>query len=74
VIGDTYFTVSLDEGTHLNLEVYSLTGQLVKTTDLGYKSTGTHTVTMNANDLSAGVYFYTVSAGVNKVTHKMIVQ
>jgi hypothetical protein len=74
VIGDTYFTVSLDEGTHLNLEVYSLTGQLVKTTDLGYKSAGTHTLTMNANDLSAGVYFYTVSAGVNKVTHKMIVQ
>jgi hypothetical protein len=74
VMGDTYFTVSLDAGSQLNLEVYSLTGQLVKTADLGYKSAGTHTITMNANDLSAGVYFYTVSAGVNKVTHKMIVQ
>ncbi|MCB2207732.1 MAG: T9SS type A sorting domain-containing protein [Bacteroidetes bacterium] len=74
VMGDTYFTVSLDEGSQLNLEVYSLTGQLVSTRNLGYKSAGSHTVTMNASDLSAGVYFYTVSAGVNKVTHKMIVQ
>ena len=74
VSGQTYFTVSLDEGTNLNLEVYSLTGQVVSVKDLGYKSTGTHTVTIDATDLSAGVYFYTVSAGTNKVTHKMIVQ
>jgi hypothetical protein len=74
VSGQTYFTVSLDEGTNLNLEVYSLTGQVVSAVDLGYKSIGTHTVTINATNLSAGVYFYTVSAGTNKVTHKMIVQ
>jgi len=74
VSGQTYFTVSLDEGTNLNLEVYSLTGQVVSVKDLGYKSTGTHTVTIDAANLSAGVYFYTVSTGTNKVTHKMIVQ
>jgi hypothetical protein len=74
VSGQTYFTVSLDKGTNLNLEVTSLLGQVVKTTDLGYRSAGTHTLTINTNDFASGVYFYTVSNGADKVTRKMIVQ
>ncbi len=74
VNGQTYFTVSLDEGSDLNLEVTSITGQLISNRDLGYKSAGTHTLTINANDLSAGVYFYSVSTETNKITLKMIVQ
>jgi len=35
---------------------------------------GSHTLTINGADLTAGVYFYTVTAGENKVTHKMIVE
>ncbi|PLX10128.1 MAG: hypothetical protein C0598_11095, partial [Marinilabiliales bacterium] len=30
--------------------------------------------TINGADLTAGVYFYTVTAGENKVTRKMIVE
>ena len=74
VNGQTYFTVSLDEGTDLNLEVTSITGQLISKREIGYKSAGTHTLTINANDLSAGVYFYSVSTETNKITRKMIVQ
>ena len=74
VNGQTYFTVTLNQGADLNLEVYSLTGQMVNTADYGYKTAGTHTLTINANDMVSGVYFYTVSTGTNKVTRKMIVQ
>ncbi len=74
VNGQTYFTVSLNEGADLNLEVTSLMGQIVSKSDLGYKSAGTHTLTINANELASGVYFYTVSTETNKVSRKMIVQ
>jgi len=74
VNGQTYFTVTLNEGADLSLEVYSLTGQMVNTADYGYKTAGTHTLTINANELASGVYFYTVSTATNKVTRKMIVQ
>jgi hypothetical protein len=66
--------VTLNEGADLSLEVYTLTGQVVSASDFGYKIAGTHTLTINANDLASGVYFYTVSNGAGKVTRKMIVQ
>jgi len=74
VNGQTYFTVKLNAAADLSLEVYSLTGQMVNSANYGYKTAGTHTLTINANDLASGVYFYTVSTGTNKVTRKMIVQ
>jgi len=74
VNGQAYFTVTLNEGADLSLEVYSLTGQMVNTADYGYKTAGIHTLTINANELASGVYFYTVSTATNKVTRKMIVQ
>jgi len=74
VNGQTYFTVTLNEGADLNLEIYTLTGQIVSTTNYGYKTAGSHTLSINASNLASGVYFYTVSSAVNKVTRKMIVQ
>jgi len=70
----TYVNVNLAEASNLSLEVYTLTGQMVSSTDYGYKANGSHTLTFNGADLTAGVYFYTVTAGENKVTHKMIVE
>ncbi len=74
VSGQTYFSVTLNEGSDLSLEVYTLTGQVVSSSNFGYKMAGTHTLNINANDLASGVYFYTVSNGAEKVTRKMIVQ
>ena len=71
---ETYVTVSLNEGSNLSLEVYTLTGQKVVTKDYGYMANGSHTLTISGTDLTSGVYFYTVTAGENKVTRKMIVE
>ncbi len=71
---ETYVSVNLNEGANLSLEVYTITGQMVTAKDYGYMVNGSHTLTINGADLTAGVYFYTVTAGENKVTHKMIVE
>jgi hypothetical protein len=70
----TYFTVSLDKGTGLDLKVISMTGQVIYQRDLGYKSAGMHTIRIDANNFAPGVYFYVVSDTNNKVTRKLIVQ
>ena len=70
----TNVMVSLSEATSLSLEVYSLTGQIVSARDYGFMTTGSHTLTINGADLTAGVYFYTITAGENKITRKMIVE
>ncbi len=72
--GESYVTVTLSEGSNLNMDVYTLTGQKVSSRAYGYMSTGAHTLTINGNNLPSGVYFYTITAGENKVTRKMIVE
>ncbi len=71
---ETYVTVSLNEGSNLSLEVYTLTGQMVSAKDYSYMTKGSHTLSISGANLTSGVYFYTVTAGENKVTHKMIVE
>ncbi len=72
--GKSYVTVSLDEGSNLNMDVFTLTGQKVSSQNYGSLSSGSHTLTIDANNLPSGVYFYTITAGENKSTHKMIVE
>ncbi len=72
--GKTYVTVSLKQGNDVSLGVYTLTGQKVSGKNYGYLTAGSHNLTISSNNLSKGVYFYTVKAGEQKVTHKMIVQ
>jgi hypothetical protein len=54
--------------------VYSLTGQHLFETDFGKLDQGSHGLTLQMQDLSPGVYFYTVTAGPNSVTRKMVVE
>jgi len=41
--------------------------------DYGFKTTGSHNLAIDGSQLTTGVYFYTVIAGENKVTPKMMV-
>ncbi len=71
---ESYISLNLIEGTDVTLEVYTLTGQKVSEKTYGYLTNGSHTLTIKGNDLNPGVYFYTVIAGDNKYTHKMILK
>ncbi len=66
-------TVNIDNPTLLSLEVYNMMGQKVFEIPATHYSAGVHTLTINASDMSNGVYFYTVFAGEESVTKKMIV-
>jgi hypothetical protein len=66
--------VNLNRGSNLSLEVFTITGQQVLSQDYGFASAGAKTLTVNANNFVPGVYFYTVTAGDSKVTHKMVVE
>ena len=49
-------------------------GQKVYEINAGYVFAGTHQLKIDGNDLQSGVYFYTVTADANSVTHKMIIE
>ncbi|MBZ0243525.1 MAG: T9SS type A sorting domain-containing protein, partial [Bacteroidales bacterium] len=71
---ETNVRISLSNGSNVSLEVYNITGQKVMARDYGYKTAGSFTTQISADELPTGVYFYTVEAGATKVTRKMIVQ
>ncbi len=66
--------VKLEQKANLSLQVTSLTGQVVYEINKGGVNTGVHSITIDASNLTAGVYFYTVKAGESSVTKKMIVE
>ena len=72
--GQTYVEMSLNRASNVSMEVYTITGQKVAMSDYGYKTTGLHTIAIDASQLNTGVYFYTITAGESKVTRKMIVE
>ena len=59
--------------TSVSIEVFNITGQMVKNIKIGEMPVGVHTYTMNVNDLTSGTYFYKVIAGSESVTHKMLI-
>jgi len=71
--GNTYFDITLERNANVSMEVYNITGQKVMTQDFGYQATGKHTLMLNGNSLTTGVYFYTVTAGTSRITRKMMV-
>ena len=68
----TTIKFSLSEPQKVKLIVYSLLGEEVKVLTDEYKSTGTHSIVFNANDLPCGVYIYTIVAGNRTSSKKLI--
>lgn len=72
--GLTQIVVDLSSDANVSVEIVNMTGQ--KLLDIPAKNlqAGSHTLSINASGFSAGVYFYTVTAGAEKITRKMIVE
>lgn len=70
-----YINISyyLTENTEVNLEIRDLSSRLIQTLTNGKQSSGQHQQMMNIQNLSAGVYFFTLKAGHNILTKKCIV-
>jgi len=79
---ETWIPYQLAEGSGVNVAIYSVTGQLVRLLDLGYKEAGQYITrdvaaywdgtTAEGETVSSGVYFYNIRAGGYTATKKMI--
>jgi hypothetical protein len=70
----TLIQIKLFHKCKLSVEVYNPTGQKVLVIDRGFVNQGTHNISVSAEGLNSGLYFYTVKAGDAIVTKKMVVE
>jgi len=63
----------LANGSEVIFEVMDLTGRKIQTFNEGFVPAGRHTFQLNAADLDAGIYFYTIKAGSFIQTKQMVI-
>ena len=68
----TEIRFSLRNDTSAKLNIYNYKGQLVNELFNGTLTKGYHSVNFKADDLSSGVYFYTLEADGKFMTKKMV--
>ena len=71
--GTTQVDITLDKPASVVIDVTNMLGQTISSTSKQLTE-GTHTVTLNADNMKSGIYFYTVKTNISSVTHKMIVK
>lgn len=67
----TMIDINLNKSTNVSVELFNVLGQRVQTQSL-HLTSGSHTLSLNVQSLKSGIYFYTVRAGNEVVTKKMI--
>jgi hypothetical protein len=64
---------NLNKDGNVSLKIYNVMGELVRTIiDNEYRTAGEYISNINMNNLSSGVYFFTVSQGGQQLTKKMM--
>jgi hypothetical protein len=74
VNGLTTFNVYLQQDSKVIINVTNITGQNLMTIDKGTIASGAHQFTIDASQLSTGIYFYSVTINGQTTTHKMIAE
>jgi len=70
----TTFAFTLDQPiNNLQMEIYDVMGKLVQRIALGSLTAGEHQVTYDAGKLASGIYEYSLTNGVERLTKSMIV-
>ena len=72
--GTTGININLQKSASVSLTVSSIVGQQLSTVNYGTMNEGVHTLTLNGENLSSGVYLYTVKINGDFFTKKMIVK
>ncbi len=63
--------VWLDGAADVTLEIVTLSGQVVGTSNFNDLNVGNHVLTIDGSGLTPGIYFYTIKTGTHSVTKKM---
>ena len=70
----TIVGVELDKAANIGFEIFNMTGQKVFELPVKSMNAGFNTISFDVSALTSGIYFYTVSNGAEKVSHKLIVK
>jgi len=70
----TVITISADRSINVDLSIVNTLGQVMYTQESQKFGAGQHNLTINTSVYPAGVYFYTVSYGNQKITNKLVVK
>ncbi len=68
----TTISYSVPKSSKVTIRIFNVLGQEVRTLVNDYKSPGKYTINFNADNLSSGIYFYTLHAGNTFQVKKMI--
>ena len=68
----TKINFSIPQSEYVNLKVYNVIGQEVATLVNKELNAGNYSVDFNAENLSSGIYMYTINAGSYTITKKMM--
>ena len=71
---NTTVLVNLEKKSNLSLVVNNIIGQQVMEIKRGEVPSGTHQFIIDGSNLGSGIYFYTVFAGKESVTRKMVIE
>jgi len=69
----TSIDITMKKASDVSVEVYNMMGQMISADSYQFVA-GTHTVQLSAQQLSSGIYFFTVRAAEGTITKKMIVK
>lgn len=72
--GTTNFAINLSKNANVSVTVTNIFGQNVLEANAGNKTPGVHTIGLDCTKLASGIYFYTVTAGTESITKKMIIE
>lgn len=71
--GSTKIVVALGESKNINVDVFDALGNVVFSKKVN-GTMGNNEIHFDGSSLNAGVYYYTVTAGYEKVTKKLVIQ
>lgn len=70
----TAIEYTIVQGGDVTLDVVDVTGKTVMTVNEGNRAAGTYRMTLDTDELSGGVYFYTLTANGKRMTKRMVIE
>jgi hypothetical protein len=70
----TEIRYALGNTANVTLEVVDVTGKVIAKHALGMRAAGDHSYELNTSDFADGIYYYTLTAGSDRLSNKMVVR
>jgi photosystem II stability/assembly factor-like uncharacterized protein len=71
--GSTSIEYALPEEGYVTIQLYDITGRMVKQLVKEHKTAGIHKTTVKSDDLASGIYVYTLCVNDIKISKKLVV-